>query len=44
MQINEKQQQIDSLVKKADNEKASELIKQQSIITEIKSKIQKAEY
>jgi hypothetical protein len=31
-------------VKKADNEKASETSKQQSIITEIKSKIQKAEY
>lgn len=44
MQINEKQKQIDSLVKKADNEKASETSKQQSIITEINSKIQKAEY
>jgi hypothetical protein len=44
MQINEKQKQIDLLVKKADNEKASETSKQQSIITEIKSKIQKAEY
>jgi len=44
MQINEKQKQIDSLVKKADNEKASETSKQQSIINEIKSKIQKAEY
>ncbi|WP_300979079.1 hypothetical protein [Flavobacterium sp.] len=44
MQINEKQKQIDSLVKKADNEKESETSKQQSIINEIKSKIQKAEY
>ena len=44
MQINEKQKQIDSLIKKADNEKVSKLSKQQSIITEIKSKIQKAEY
>ena len=44
MQINEKQKQIDLLVKKADKEKASETSKQQTIITEIKSKIQKAEY
>lgn len=44
MQINEKQKEIDLLVKKADNEKALEISKQQSIITEIKSKIQKAEY
>jgi hypothetical protein len=44
MQINEKQKQIDLLVKKADDERSSESIKQQSIITEIKSKIQKAEY
>jgi hypothetical protein len=44
MQINQKQKKIDLLVKKADNEKATESSKQQSIITEIKSKIQKAEY
>lgn len=44
IQINEKQKQIDSLVKKADNEKAAESNKQQSTITEIKSKIQKTEY
>jgi len=44
MQINEKQKQIDSLVKKAENEKASQSNKQQSIVNEIKSNIQKAEY
>ena len=44
MQINEKQKQIDLLVKKADKEKASQTSKQQTIITEIKSKLQKAEY
>jgi hypothetical protein len=43
-QINEQQQKINNLVKRADNEKASHSSKQQSIINEIKSKIQKAEY
>jgi len=43
-QINEQQQKISNLVKMADNEKASETRKQQTIINEIKSKIQKAEY
>ncbi len=44
MQINEKQEQIDSLVKKAENEKASQSKKQQKIVNEIQSKIQKSEY
>lgn len=44
MQINEKQKQIDALEKKANNEKISETRKQLSVINEIKSKIEKAEY
>ncbi len=43
-QINEQQQKINSLLVRADNEKASLLNKQQSIINEVKSKIQKAKY
>ncbi|WP_310593790.1 hypothetical protein [Flavobacterium sp.] len=43
-QINEKQEQINSLIKKSEDEKTAHLIKQQSTIKEIKSKIKKAEY
>lgn len=44
MQINNQQQKINNIIQRADAEMNSNLIKQQSIITEIKSKIQKSEY
>jgi hypothetical protein len=43
-QINEQQQKINNLVKRADTEKYSQVNKQQTVINDIKSKIQKAEY
>jgi len=43
-QINNQQQKINNIIKRADTEKSIQVTKQQSIITEIKSKIQKAEY
>lgn len=43
-QINEQQEKINNLVKRADLEKSSQLSKQQSIIIEIKSKLSKTEY
>jgi hypothetical protein len=44
LQISNKQKQIDILVIRAENEKASQLSKQASLITDIKSQIQKAKY
>lgn len=44
MQINDKQQKINNIIKRADAEKKSQLIKQQTVIDAIKSKLQKAEY
>lgn len=43
-QINDQQQKINNLVKRADTEKYSQANKQQTVINDIKSKIQKAEY
>ena len=43
-QINDQQQKINNLVKRADTEKYSQVNKQQTVINDIKSKIQKAEY
>ena len=43
-QISNQQQKINNIIKRADSEKNLQVIKQQSIITEIKYKIQKAEY
>jgi len=43
-QINDQQQKINNLVKRAETEKNSQVNKQQSVINDIKSKIQKAEY
>ena len=43
-QISNQQQKINNIIKRADSEKSLQVIKQQSIITEIKYKIQKAEY
>jgi len=43
-QINDQQQKINTLVKRADTDKSSLVNKQQTVINEIKSKIQKAEY
>lgn len=43
-QINSQQRKINDISKRADTEKSLQLIKQQSTITEIKSKLQKAEY
>jgi len=43
-QINDQQQKINNLVKRADTEKNSQVNKQQTVINDIKSKIQKAEY
>ena len=43
-QISEKQDQINSIIKKANDEKESQLKKQQTVIIEIKTKIEQAEY
>lgn len=43
-QISNQQQKINNIIKRADTEKSLLVIKQQSVINEIKSKIQKAEY
>ena len=43
-QINDQQQKINNLVKRAETEKNSLVNKQQTVINDIKSKIQKAEY
>ena len=43
-QINEHQQKINNIMKKAESEKSMQSNKQQTIINEIKSKLQKAEY
>lgn len=43
-QISNQQQKINNIIKRADAEKSLQVIKHQSIITKIKSKIQKAEY
>ncbi|MBS1753052.1 MAG: hypothetical protein JST34_03295 [Bacteroidetes bacterium] len=43
-QINEQQEKINNLVKRADTEKSSQMSKQQSIVNEIKTKLSKAEY
>lgn len=43
-QINDQQQKINNLVKRADTEKYSQVNKQQMVINDIKSKMQKAEY
>ena len=43
-QINDQQLKINNLIKKADSEKVSQTNRQQTIINEIKLKIQKAEY
>lgn len=43
-QINDQQQKTNNLVKRADAEKSSQVNKQQTVINEINSKIQKAEY
>ena len=43
-QINEHQQKINNIMKKAESEKSMQSNKQQTIINEIKSKLHKAEY
>ncbi len=43
-QVNDQQQKINNIIKRAETEKSLQVIKQQSVITEIKSKIKKAEY
>lgn len=43
-QVNDQQQKINTLVNKADAEKNSQVNKQQTVINDIKLKIQKAEY
>lgn len=43
-QIKEQQQKINSILKRADNEKSTQSVKQLTLINEIKSKIQYAEY
>ncbi len=43
-QINDQQRKINYLIERANFEKKSQIIKQQTLINDIKSKIQKAEY